>query len=202
MIGELNKSSPFFDNRNVYFKKKKYMITEIITHFLETARKHKAVNYADYKRVWNINDQHNHRYYQFIIDDENRLDSVSVANGIMSFNMSAIILGFVHDDESVLKVQENALHIGLDWIHQVADSREIELIVQGYSFLAFSEYTDDNCSGVKMDIQFIVPAPINLCEYRDNFIEKPQEDDENNLDLTSDLPTKQDKPLDLKPLRF
>lgn len=178
------------------------MIKQLTDFFIATAKSHKAVGYAAYKRAYNVNDQHNHKYYQFILDDENRLDSISVANGIMSLNMSAIILGFVKSDDSVINVQETALHIGLDWLHQVCDSREVELILQSYSFLSFSEYTDDSCSGVKLDVQFTIPAPINLCEYKDNFIDKPQEEEENNIDLSSDLPTRKDKQIDLNPLRF
>ena len=47
--------------------------------------------------------------------------------------------------------------------------------IRDYSIISYSEYSDDNCSGVRGTLQLLIPSPINLCEYKDNFIEKEEE---------------------------
>ena len=65
------------------------------------------------------------------------------------------------------------------------DSTYYNLEVRDYSVASYSEYTDDNCAGVRATIQLIVPNPINLCEYKDNFIEK-EEEVEVEMDINPD----------------
>ena len=179
------------------------MIQQLINYLLETAKRHKAVSYAAYKRDWNINDMHNHKYYQFIIDDECLLDTLVSESGILTLKLSAVVLGFVKTNESVLKTQETALHIVLDWMEKIKTTNELQLQIRDYSILSFSEYTDDNCSGVKVDIQFVIPSPVNLCEFENNFIDKEEEEVDNIINLDNvKLPIKEDKPITLRPIRL
>ena len=168
------------------------MISELITYLINTAQKHKAVNYVGYKRQININDQHNTKYYQFVIDNESLLEK-QIVEGIMTLRLNIDVLGFISSDLTVLDVQDTALHIILDYIEYInADTTYYNLEVRDYSIASYSEYTDDNAAGVRATIQLIVPNPINICEYRDNFIEKEEEvkvemdiNPENNCSNTS-----------------
>lgn len=151
------------------------MISELITYLMNTAKQHKAVNYVGYKRQININDQNNTKYYQFIIDNESLLEN-QIVEGILTLRLNIDVLGFVSSDLTVLDVQDTALHIILDFMEYINNDREYyNLEVKDYSIASFSEYTDDNSAGVRCTLKLIVPSPINLCEYKDNFIEKEDE---------------------------
>lgn len=151
------------------------MISELITYLMNTAKKHKAVNFVGYKRQVNINDQNNTEYYQFIIDNEGLLEK-QIVEGILTLRLNIDVLGFVSSDLTVLDIQDTALHIILDFMEFINNDREYyNLEVRDYSIASFSEYTDDNAAGIRATIQLIVPSPINLCEYKDNFIEKEEE---------------------------
>lgn len=151
------------------------MIQELTTYLLNTAKKHKAVNSVGYKRTININDQSNEKYYQFIIDNEQILEK-QIVEGILTLRLNVDVLGFVPEGLTVLDVQDTALHIILDFMEYINNDTEYyNLEVRDYSIVSYSEYTDDNCAGIRASIQFIIPSPINLCEYRDNFIEKEEE---------------------------
>lgn len=156
------------------------------------AAQHKAVNKVGYKRQININDQSNEKYFQFIIDNESLLEK-QLVEGIMTLRLNVDVLGFISSDLTVLDVQDTALHIILDYIEFInADTTYYNLEVRDYSIASYSEYTDDNAAGVRATIQLIVPNPINICEYRDNFIVKEEEvkvemdiNPENNCSNTS-----------------
>ena len=144
---------------------------------MDVASKHKAVNYVGYKRQMNINDQNNTKYFQFIIDNESLLEK-QIVEGILTLRLNVDVLGFVSSDLTVLDIQDTALHIILDYIEYInADMEYFNLEVRDYSIASYSEYTDDNAAGVRATIQLIVPNPINICEYKDNFIDKTEEDE-------------------------
>ena len=111
----------------------------------------------------------------------------------MTLRLNVDVLGFISSDLTVLDIQDTALHIILDYIEYInADTTYYNLEVRDYSIASYSEYTDDNAAGVRATIQLIVPNPINICEYRDNFIEKEEEvkvemdiNPENNCSNTS-----------------
>lgn len=142
---------------------------------MDIAVQHKAINKVGYKRQININNQSNEKYFQFIIDNESLLEK-QLVEGIMTLRLNVDVLGFISSDLTVLDVQDTALHIILDYMEYInADTTYYNLEVRDYSIASYSEYTDDNCAGVRATIQLIVPNPINICEYRDNFIEKEEE---------------------------
>lgn len=149
------------------------MIKEFVNYILDIAKYHKAINYVGYKRNININDQHNTKYFQFIIEDECLLQK-QIIEGILTMRLNIDVLGFVDSDSNVLDVQDNALHVLLDVMEYINNGNLSE--IRDFSIISYSEYTDDNSSGCRASIQFIIPNPINLCEYKDNFIEKESED--------------------------
>ena len=152
---------------------------------MDVAKHHKAVNYVGYKRTININDQNNEKYFQFIIDNESLLEK-QIVEGILTLRLNIDVLGFVSSDLTVLDVQDTALHIILDYIEYInADREYFNLEVRDYSIASYSEYTDDNAAGVRCSLQLIIPSPINLCEYKDNFIEKT-EDEKVMVDIEPD----------------
>ena len=185
------------------------MIKELITYLLKTAKKHNLINSVAYKSAIDINQQNNEMYYQFIIDNEQLLNK-QITEGILTLNISTFILGFVTNND-VITVQDNALHIALDIMQYINNNSEYPLQIRDYSILSFSEYSDDNCAGVKLDMQLSIPSPINICTYQENFTETPLEDDIIN-DLTlysSDECTRlksskngQIQPLTLKPAKL
>lgn len=156
------------------------MIKQFTDYLLSTASRHKAVNTVAYKRDVNINHQHNTPYYQFIMDDENLITKL-LTQGLITYRTNVTVLGFVTSDDTVINVQETALHIALDWMEYIAtDPNGFGLLIHDYSILSFSEYTDDNCAGVRLTITFTIPSPINLCEFQSNFIDKDITTDEDD----------------------
>ena len=120
------------------------MIKELITHLMDIAAQHKAVNKVGYKRQININDQSNEKYFQFIIDNESLLEK-QLVEGIMTLRLNIDVLGFISSDLTVLDVQDTALHIILDFMEYINnDSEYYNLEVRDYSIVSFSEYTDVN----------------------------------------------------------
>lgn len=148
------------------------MINELITYLLTTARKHKSVNYIAYARDVNINHQHNNKSYQFIIDSEQLLESTN-NEGIMNIKFNVTVMGFKANNVNKLQIQDTSLHILLDWIEYIDNDKTYpNIYVNNYSVVSFDEFTDDNSVGIRATISLTVPSPINLCEYKDNFIEK------------------------------
>lgn len=183
------------------------MISELIQFLLQTAYKHKSVNYVGYKRELDINDQHNTPSFQFLIESDSGFLENQIVEGIITLRLNMDIIGFVGKDASVLDIQDEATHIGFDFIEYIKNQSDFPLEVHDFSFLSLTEYTDDNSSGIRLTIQFVIPSPINLCEYENNFEEK-EEPIVEHLDLSngdecteSKFPDKGSK-LTLNPIRL
>ena len=73
------------------YNKKENMIKEFINYILDIAKYHKAINYVGYKRNININDGHNTKYYQFIIEDECFLEK-QLIEGILTLRLDIVII--------------------------------------------------------------------------------------------------------------
>lgn len=177
------------------------MIKQFINDILSIAHKHILVGDTSYKREWNVNDQHNHRYYQFIISNEGLLQQVS--SSAMRYKTNVLVLG----RGDAIDVQEQALHIFLDVLEMIDDELS-DIEIEEWNAMDIVEYSDDNCSGIRATVTFILPIPINLCEYREHFIEKPETETE-QLDLTNEdectstkNTTFQNKKIDLNPLKL
>ena len=158
------------------------MIIQLIDYIQNIAKQHKAVNYTSYKQQIDINHQNNYRYFQFNIDDEVLLEK-QLVEGILTARLNIDILGFVTQEQTPLIIQDTALHIMLDVMEYINNDNLVE--IRDYSIVSFSNYTDDNCSGIRCTLQLVIPNPINICEYKDNFIEK-EEIIEDELELNPD----------------
>lgn len=174
---------------------------QLINDILKIASKHILVGDTIYKRELNINDQNNHKYYQFLIDNEGLITERTPST--LEFNTNITILGIPNDEIPVITVQDNSLHILLDVLEMIGDELE-NVEINGLNVLFLTEYSDDNCSGVRASVSFIIPKPINLCEYQDHFIEKEETETDDNITLNTPTTTtsKKDKNITLNPLKL
>lgn len=177
------------------------MVKQFIENILHIAKQHILVGDTTYKREWNVNDQHNTRYYQFIISNEGLLQQVTTS--AMKYKTNILVLG----RGETIDVQDEALHIFLDVLEMINDEMK-DVEIEEWSCMDIVEYSDDNCSGIRATVTFILPIPINLCEYKEHFVEK-QELETVNLDLvvedecTKQINTKSsNKKIDLQPLKL
>ena len=76
-----------------------------------------------------------------------------------------------------------------------------QLSVHDYSFLALDEFTDDRSAGQRLTLELIMPDPINLCTFMDNFLDEPKiiESDDKEIDLVGQAPSEKNN-LVLKPI--
>lgn len=182
------------------------MINELVTYLLDIAKKHKAVNYVGYKRQINLNNQNNTPSFQFIIENDGLMEK-QVVEGIITVRYNIDILGYVEKENTVLMVQDNALHIALDFMEYINNTYDYPIEIKDWSILSFSEYTDDNSAGVRVSLKLAIPNPINICEYRDNFIEKeepilPELDLSGSDECTNTKFTEGKTELNLNPIRL
>lgn len=177
------------------------MVKQFIDNILHIAHQHILVGDTSYKREWNVNDQHNHKYFQFIVSNEGLLQQVTTS--AMRYKTNVLVLG----RGDVIDVQEQALHIFLDWIEMIGDEMK-DVEIEEWNCMDIVEYSDDNCSGIRSTVSFILPIPINLCEYADHFIEKLETETEQldfvvEDDCTQQKNTKSsNKKIDLNPLKL
>ena len=147
------------------------MYKQIIDYIMECAMKHVAVNSAKYQSRVLINQQNSNPNYQVVIEDDAYLQMKTENMNTMSLNID--ILSHCGDDDNILDIQSNALQIGAELLKYVEtdDYFHSLLKVDDYDFLMLSHFTDDDSAGVRISIQFLVPNPVDLCSYRDNFDE-------------------------------
>lgn len=155
------------------------MIKQLVNYLKDTFYKNKLVNTVKYQSQILINQQPTNQYYEVSIDDDNIINN-NITEGILTIQFNITILGREND---ILTAQDNALHIALDVMEYIYNDNK-QISIHDYSILALSEYTDDKASGVRLTLELIIPSPINLCEYKDNFDEnKKIEEKENELIL-------------------
>lgn len=159
------------------------MIKQLIDYINGIASKHKLVNTTKYIAYQDINNQHNNKYYEFLIEDEARIEK-QITEGIITIDLNIDVLAFLTKDLDNLTAQDNCLHILLD-VLQYVKTENSQLELRDYSIASFSKYTDDNCSGIRATIELIIPSPINLCEYKNNFEDKEIEPEEEDTTLSN-----------------
>lgn len=183
------------------------MIKELINYLLDTAYKHKSVGFVSYKREININDSHNEKSFQFFIESDSGFIEKQIVEGIITLRLDFDIIGFVGSDTSTLDIQDEALHIGFDFLEYIKNQSEYPIEIHDFSFLALTEYTDNDASGVRLSVKFTIPNIVNLCEYKDNFIDKPIEPTEelklsNGDECTNEKFVTKGSTLKLNPIRL
>ena len=183
------------------------MLKQIIEHFLYIALMHKAVMCAKYQKRILTNAQNNNGYIQFVIDDNPFWDSlISVPNVPFTLTLNIDILAFVKTDNSysVLDAQNDCFTVGIEWLHYLMNDETFmgKISVRDYQFLAISNYTDDNCAGQRLTVQFVTVDPIDLCGFMDNFSEDfvpvPVEDKE--IDIIDTRDPSEINNLELRPI--
>lgn len=150
------------------------MLTQLIEYFMQAALMHKAVNHARYQSRILHNAQNSNGYMQFYIEDNPSFDLlISVPNRPFTFTVNIDILAWPNKDYTVLDAQDDALTVAVEWLHYIQNQNPFpgQLSVRDYSLLALSHFTDDDAAGQRLTVEFIIPDPINLCTYMDNFSE-------------------------------
>lgn len=176
------------------------MIYSIVEAFKDVALRNKAVWTFKYQDSILINAQPNDKSYSVIIETD-PLMSFNSSNGTITLNMD--IMSFV--DSTECEVQDIAAQIGLSIIHKVVDTNRSIMSLSNYSILFFTKKSDNVCAGCRFTIQLTIPEFINYCTLEDSYLteeeytEKLTSMKDTELDLGE---PKEDKGLDLKPLKF
>ena len=163
------------------------MYNQIIQYIMECAMKHVAVKSVKYQSRVLINQQNSNPNYQVVIEDDAYLQYMKSGNvNTMSLNID--ILSHCGDDDNILDIQSTALQIGAEFLKYVeTDDHYLSLLkIDDYDFLMLSHFTDDDSAGVRISIQFVVPNPVDMCSFRDNFDEDKGftvEKEDNSIDL-------------------
>ena len=190
-----------------YIKNKliKIMFKQIIDYIISIALRHKAVFFAKYLNRSYINQQNNNGYYQVNVNtDVYSQLLISVPNQPFDVTINIDILGFPTKEHTVLDCQSDALQIGIEMIHFIRQDNTFmgQLSVHDYSFLALDEFTDDRSAGQRLTLELIMPDPINLCTFMDNFLDEPKiiETEDKEIDLKDVKAPSEKNNLVLKPI--
>ena len=174
------------------------MIKDIIEILKNVSLRHRGVYTFKYQGDDLNNAQNNHKYYQVYVDDIS-LHELNITTNIFKARFEIYILGFVHDDKTVLDVQNDAYTIATD-IMAYIDTQEAFLgilSVYDYSILTLARYTDDSSAGVKLSLTLQMPNPVNLCTLDDQFDDEPHEDEP---DHEIDIDTNEVGDIDIQPI--
>lgn len=181
------------------------MLKQLIEYLMHVALMHKAVRYSKYQNRIYTNAQNNNGYFQFNIDASPYFDTlISVPNVPFVMELSIDIIGFPTEKYTVLDCQSDALDIGVEWLHYIKKDELFmgKLAVRDYQFLGVNGFTDDNSAGQRLTVQFVIPDPINLCSFMDNFSEDfiPEETEDKEIDITDPNPQTEINDLVLRPI--
>ena len=184
------------------------MLKQLIEYFQKVALMHKIVQSSRYEARILTNAQNNRGYMQFNIDSNPYFDTlISTPNIPFTLQVNVDILAFPKKDGSytILDAQSDAFQIGVEWLSYIAQDDYFlgKLAVRDYSMLGLSGYTDDNAAGFRFTVEFIIPNPIDLCHYLDNFSEDfvPEEPaDIPEIDLDDPNPPTEINNLELRPI--
>lgn len=183
------------------------MYRQLIEYLQKCALMHKAVMSSKYENKTLRNAQNSNAYMQFNFDTNPFFDTlISVPNIPFIMQLNIDILGFPKKDGSytILDAQNDAFQIAIEWLHYVRDDRTFSgyLAIRDYQLYGIDHYTDDNCAGMRMTVQFIIPDPINLCTFMDNFSDEfiPEEEEDKQIDLTDPNPPSEINDLILRPI--
>ena len=183
------------------------MYNQIIQYIMECAMKHIAVKSAKYQSRILINQQNSNPNYQVVIEDDAYLQYMKSGNvNTMSLNID--ILSHCGDDDNILDIQYNALQIAAELIKYVeTDDYFLSLLkIDDYDFLMLSHFTDDDSAGVRISIQFVVPNPVDMCSFRDNFDEDKgftvEKEDNSSIDLKKEQDCENGGGITLNPIKL
>ena len=181
------------------------MLKQLIDYFIEVSLRHKAVYNARYKNKIYTNAQGNNGYFQMIFNTDPYFQLlVSSPNTPFTLTVNIDILGHPKSDFTVLDCQDAALTIGVQFLAFIANDSSwySNVVVHDYSFLALDEYTDDRSAGQRLTLELIVPNPLDICTYLDEFDDEPKPIDveDKEIDLIDVNPPSQADELELHPI--
>lgn len=181
------------------------MLKQLVQYIIDVALRHKAVYHAKYQNRIYTNAQGSNGYFQVNINTDSYLQLLSsVPNTPFTLTVNIDILGHPTSDFTVLDCQDAALTIGVQFLAFIANDEgwQSRLSVHDYSFLALDEYTDDRSAGQRLTLELIVPNPLDICTYLDEFDEEPKPIDveDKEIDLIDVNPPSQANELELHPI--
>lgn len=159
------------------------MLKQLIEYIGSVALKHVAVKQFKYQKRIMINQQNNNGYVQFIIETDPFFQLIKTSN-TYTLTLNIDVLAFPNSNYSVLDCQNDCFTIGNEILWYISRDNLFmgQLSVYDYSFLAIEEFTDDNAAGQRISLELVIPDPIDLCKYIDNFNE-----DDMGVDITDDV---------------
>lgn len=182
------------------------MLNQIINYIGDISLRHKAVKSYKYQRREMINQQNNNAYIQVVAEDNAFFQNIITQN-LFTVTLNIDVLAFPKDDTEILSLQNDCFTVANEIVAYIEqdDTFMGQLSIHDYDYLLLSHFTDDSSCGVRMSLELVIPNPINLCEYMDNFNEEIPTVEEKTLDLTSaekSASTEDKKTLTLKPLKM
>lgn len=176
------------------------MLKDVIDILKDISLRHKGVYTFRYQGEDLNNAQNNHKYFQVYVDDIS-LHELNITTNIFKARFEIYILGFVHDDKTVLDVQNDAYTIACDIMAKI-DTDEAYygiLSVYDYSLLTLARYTDDSSAGVKLSLTLEMPNPVNLCELNEQFDDEPHKEEE---DIRIDINEEEIGDIEINPIHL
>lgn len=182
------------------------MLNQLVNYIGSVGLKHKAVKTFKYQRRSLINQQNNNGYVELVIEDNAYLQQLITQN-IFTATFNVDILGFPKDDTEILDMQSLCMQIAVEIMAYIEQDDTFlgQLSIHDYDILLVSHFTDDESAGVRLSLELVLPNPINLCTYLDNFDEDAEIVEKPTLDLTQAdkaVPTDNKKELNLKPIKL
>ena len=174
------------------------MLKDVIDILKDVSLRHKGVYTFRYQGEDLNNAQNNYKMFQVYVDDVS-LHELNITTNIFKARFEIYIIGFVHDDKTVLDIQNDAYTIACDIMAYIDTQEAFQgiLSVYNYSILTISHYTDDNAAGVKLSLVLEMPNPVNLCTLDDNFNDEPYEEE---TDSEIDINNEEIGDLDINPI--
>lgn len=180
------------------------MLKQLIEYIGSVALKHVAVKQFKYQKRIMINQQNNNGYIQFIIETDPFFQLLKSVN-LFTVTLNIDILAFPTSEYSVLDCQDDCFTVGNEVLHYI-DTDDLfmgQLSVWDYSFLALEGFTDDNAAGQRISLELVVPDPINLCTYLNNFNEDDmQVEVDDSINLETAYPPSKSNDLILNPIKL
>lgn len=182
------------------------MLEQIVNYIGSVGLKHKAVKTFKYQKRSLINQQNNNGYVELIIEDNAYLQQVITQN-IFTATFNVDILGFPKDDTEILGIQSLCMQIAVEIMAYIERDGTFlgKLSIHDYDILLVSHFTDDSSCGVRLSLELVMPNPLNLCSYLDNFDENVEIAEKPTLNLTQAdkaVPTNKKKELNLRPIKL
>lgn len=162
-------------------------LTEIIK---DVALRHKGVNTCRYQLPSQNNAQHNYEPFQVYIDSVSH-HRLNITTNIFLSEFEIYILGTIDEENSVVDVQDSAFTIAVDIVGYIDTKAEFQniLSVYDYDIITLQDYSAQRNAGVRLSLVLHTPNPLNLCTLDDNFGERKDDEEEEDLDIvTIDLP--------------